>query len=229
MPFKLKQSRKIIFTVLLSVTAVIIMTLIENHLKYGYWCKSLMKIIVFCGSIFLYSRLYGKSILQTLNINRKKPSRKLIILMAGVYAIVIVGYLLLKDHIDLVTIRQNLMNKENLTVHNFYWIFGYIIFFNSLLEESFFRGFIYHCFKEEGMPRAGMVFGSILFSLYHIGIMSSWFNPLVFILALISLTVAGIMLQYVEIRNDNLLASYLVHGSANLAINTIGTLMILFQ
>ena len=73
------------------------------------------------------------------------------------------------------------------------------------------------------------MFGSLLFSIYHIGIMSSWFNPLIFILALISLMVAGVMLQYVEIRNDNLLASYMVHGCANLAINTIGTLMILFQ
>ena len=225
----MKISRRLITSVILSVIAVIIMTFIENHLKYGYWFKSMMKIIVFGGSIFLYSLIYRESILKMINIKWKLPSRRLIFLMAGVYVIVIIGYVLLRNHIDLTTIRENLMNKENLTINNFYWIFGYIILFNSFLEEAFFRGFIYHCFRDEGKKKAGLVFGSLLFSIYHIGIMSSWFNPLIFILALISLMVAGVMLQYVEIRNDNLLASYMVHGCANLAINTIGTLMILFQ
>ena len=225
----MKISKRLLTVIAFSVMAVIIMTLIENNLQHGYWVKSILKVLVFGGFMLLYSMIYRIKLTDMLNIKNRLPSRKLIMFMIAVYAIVIIGYLLLKDHIDLETIRQNLMNKENLTKDNFYWIFLYIILFNSLLEESFFRGFIFQGFKREGHVKAGYIYGSLIFSLYHIGIMSGWFNPLIFILALISLSVAGILLQYIEESNDNLLASYMVHACANLAINTIGTLMILFQ
>ena len=223
------KNKRLLTVIIFSILAVAIMTLVENNLQHGYWVKSMLKVSVFGGFMLLYSVMYRIKLTDMLNINKKFPSKKLIIFMIAVYAIVIIGYLILKDHIDLETIRQNLMNKENLTKDNFYWIFGYIILFNSLLEESFFRGFIFQSFKRKGHIKAGYLYGSLIFSLYHIGIMSSWFNPLIFVLALLSLSVAGLLLQYVEESNDNLLASYMVHACANLAINTIGTLMILFQ
>ena len=64
----MKISRRLITSVILSVIAVIIMTFIENHLQYGYWFKSMMKIIVFGGSIFLYSLIYRESTLKMINM-----------------------------------------------------------------------------------------------------------------------------------------------------------------
>ena len=155
----MKISKRLLTVIAFSVMAVIIMTLIENNLQHGYWVKSILKVLVFGGFMLLYSMIYRIKLTDMLNIKNRLPSRKLIMFMIAVYAIVIIGYLLLKDHIDLETIRQNLMNKENLTKDNFYWIFLYIIVFNSLLEESFFRGYLSrHLSSDPRIARIGSFF-----------------------------------------------------------------------
>ncbi|MBQ1899980.1 MAG: hypothetical protein II153_03650, partial [Erysipelotrichaceae bacterium] len=59
----------------------------------------------------------------------------------------------------------------------------------------------------------------------HIGIVANWFQPAVFLLCIVGLSLAGLFLEWICERNDTLLASYAVHAFANLAINTIGTFM----
>lgn len=213
--------------IVLSLLAVIVMSITEKLITSGYWTKSIIKIAVFASAVILYSFLTKRKINDVINIKKRLPSRKLLLMMVTVYLIIIVAYLLFKDQVDLTNIRNNLINKEHLTRDNFYWIFLYIIIINSFLEESFFRGFVFHAFKDVHKPLLGFVYGSLLFAVYHVGIISSWFNIFVFIISMIGLTGAGIVLQYIEERYNNILASYLVHGFANIAINTIGTFMIL--
>ena len=116
--------------------------------------------------------------------------------------------------------------KEHLTRENFWIVFLYIIVVNSFLEEAFFRGFLFHAFQPFGTLRAYLA-GSFLFAVYHIGIVSGWFGPLMMILCILGLMGAGLFLQYIEEKNDTLLASWMVHAFANLAINTVGTIVIL--
>ena len=71
-----------------------------------------------------------------------------------------------------------------------------------------------------------MIYGSLLFAFYHLGIVALWFDLLILILCIAGLAFAGAFLQVIEIREDNLIGSWFVHGCANLAINTIGTLML---
>ena len=214
-------------------TAAVLAILVTGFLSYfegvlqpSYWTKSFVKAACFSVVALFYCRLYREGLLKVLHIKRKLPSKKLLIFMCFVYLGIIAAYLLLKDQIDLTSIRKSLLNKEGLTKENFVFIFSYIIIVNSFLEEGFFRGFLYHAFADNGKKTAGMLLSSFLFAVYHLGIVATWFHPLILLLCITGLMGAGIFLQLICEREDNLLASWIVHGFANLAINTIGIFML---
>ena len=192
----------------------------------SYLIKSVIKLIVFIGSILFYCFRYKENIFDLINLKKNKLSKSLILFMILSYFVIIVGYLLLRNYINIDSIKESLLNKEHLNKNNFIFIFSYIIVINSFLEESFFRGFIYQVFKKEGYEKIGVFFSAFIFALYHISIMDGWFNPFVMILGIVGLFVTGVFLQDIAKKEDNLLASWLVHAMANLAINTIGTIML---
>ncbi|WP_346888458.1 CPBP family glutamic-type intramembrane protease [Clostridium sp. UBA1056] len=55
--------------------------------------------------------------------------------------------------------------------------------------------------------------------------MNNWFTPLLFILLIVSLFVAGLIFNYLNERFNNIYVSWIVHMSANLAINTVGFIL----
>ena len=57
-------------------------------------------------------------------------------------------------------------------------------------------------------------------------IIGSWFNVLIFMICVIGLTLVGLFLQWVEHHFKTIIANWMVHASANIAINVIGTLLI---
>ena len=217
---------KIRLVVFLSLFVLLVMSLIEKIVQPSYFIKSIIKLLVFSLAMFIYCIKYKENFFKLINLKKKGLSKGLILFMLFSYFVIIVGYLLLRNHIDLNGIRESLLNKEQLNKNNFIFIFSYIIFINSFLEESFFRGFIYNVFKKEGYEKIGVLFSALIFALYHIGIMDGWFNPFVMIVGVVGLFVTGIFLQDIVKREDNLLGGYLVHAIANLAINTIGTIML---
>lgn len=217
---------KIRLVVFLSLFVLLVMSLIEKIVQPSYFIKSIIKLLVFSLAMFIYCIKYKENFFKLINLKKKGLSKGLILFMLFSYFVIIVGYLLLRNHIDLNGIRESLLNKEQLNKNNFIFIFSYIIFINSFLEESFFRGFIYNVFKKEGYEKIGVLFSALIFALYHIGIMDGWFNPFVMIVGVVGLFVTGFFLQDIVKREDNLLGSYLVHAIANLAINTIGTIML---
>ena len=220
------NKKKIITVILMAATALQVMTYTEKILQPGYLIKSIIKLSVLGGSILLYACLYKENLFSLIGLKKKKPSKKLILFMAFAYLGIIVLYLLLSRYIDLAGIREKLIQKEHLSRQNFLFIFSYIILINSFLEESFFRGFLYQAFRKEGLETAGILFSALVFALYHISIMDGWFHPAIMLLGIIGLFLVGIFLQIIMKREDNLLGSWLVHAFANLAINTIATIML---
>ena len=220
------NKKKIITAILMAVIALAVMTYVEKILQPGYLIKSIIKLFVLGGLIVLYSFMYKEDLFELIHLQKKKPSKKLILFMAFAYLGIIVSYLLLSHYIDLGSIREKLMAKEHLSRQNFLFIFSYIILVNSFLEESFFRGFLYQVFKKEGLKKIGIIFSALVFALYHISIMEGWFHPLIMLLGITGLFATGVFLQFIMKSEDNLLGSWLVHAFANLAINTIATIML---
>ena len=211
------------------VTVEILMWITEEILKPGYWTKAAIKIVVFSAAVAAYSLLHKEDILSVINLRKIRPSGKTIALMVLAYLGIVAGFFAIRGFLDLKQIRDNLIAKEHLSRENFIFIFSYIIIVNSFIEEAFFRGLVFHAFKKAGREKAGWIISALSFAVYHLGIVSSWLNPLMLAACIAALAIAGGFLQYVEEKSGSLCGSWMVHGCANLAINTIGTILLFSQ
>ena len=209
--------------VLLALSAVLLVFLVEQVLQPGYWIKSLLKAAAFLGAIFAYAALGKQRFSETIRLRKLTRTKALLLCMLAFFAGVAVLFLCFRNQLDLAGIRESLMRKEGLTRQNCLPVFAYIIVCNSFLEEAFFRGFVYRLFRNK---KQGALVSALLFSAYHIGIFISWFNPFLFILCLAGLAAVGLFLQWISEKYQSIAASWLIHGCANIAINTIGALLI---
>ena len=157
----------------------------------------------------------------------QKPDRQSLkvsaALAAGVFLFLTVGYMLLSPWLDLSAIPEKLRYSD-ITAETFPVVALYIILVNALLEEIFFRGFAFLALRQYAGERFAYVFSGIAFALYHVSIMDGWFHPIWFGLFVAGLAVAGILFDWLD-RQESIWNGWLVHASANLAINLIGMRM----
>lgn len=208
---------------LMALTAVTAVFLVEQVLQPGYWVKSLLKAAAFLGAILGYAALSRQSFFETIRLRKLTRARPLLLGMLLFFGGIALLFVCFRNQLDLNGIRESLMKKEQLTRQNCLFVFAYIIVCNAFLEEAFFRGFVFRLFREK---KVGAIVSAVLFSAYHIGIFITWFNPFLFLLCVLGLAAVGIFLQWVSERYQSIAASYLIHACANMAINTIGALLI---
>lgn len=207
---------------LLVVLCCAAMAVMESYIQPGYVLKSMAKIIFFGLSIVLYGLTCRDHSIRSLFC--RSDLRHAVVLGIGVYALLLGGFWVLRAFIDLNTIAQGLLAKEHITASNFLFVALYISIFNSFLEELFFRGFSYLTLRKYWPELPAQIFSAAAFALYHVFILKGWFSPWIFALALAGLFVSGLFFNYLD-RQGNLFPSWLVHASANLAINTVGLIM----
>jgi membrane protease YdiL (CAAX protease family) len=97
---------------------------------------------------------------------------------------------------------------------------------NSLLEEFFFRGFVFTNLKRLSGRRLAYIFSASVFSLYHVAMMIGWFSPALFLLVMVGLVAGGMIFNWLNEKTDTIYCSWLTHMLANFAINTIGFLLL---
>ena len=96
---------------------------------------------------------------------------------------------------------------------------------NSFLEEFFFRGYGFITLKKYTSRRFAYIFSSVIFAIYHVGMLVDMFNIWTSILLLVGLIIGGCIFNYLNEANDNIYPSWFVHMFANFAINTIGFIL----
>lgn len=202
----------------------LIMAIVDAVIVPCYAVKSLIKLALFLAIPLLYSLTRHRAPLRSLfRVQSRRNITEPLFLGLAVYGVIIGGFLLGGKFIDWSAVSSSLQNSQE----NIFLMGAYISLINSLLEEFFFRGFAFLVLKELSGPKLAYLFSAGIFSLYHIAIMHSWFSPLVFILMLVGLFFAGLLFNWLNERYQNLYASWMVHMFANLAINTIGLLLII--
>lgn len=210
----------------ITLMSVFIMYIVDGIVNPGYIYKSLIKIIMFLILPLVYT-LYDKNI-RLKDIFKIKSRKDMIfsVLLGAIIYIGILGvYFSLKNFINLQDIMEILDKNVKVNRNNFLYIAIYISFINSLLEEFFFRGFIFLNLKKLIGRNISYLISGIAFSIYHVAIMGNWFNPVIFVLALIGLFIGGVIFNYLNERNENIYNSWIVHMMANFAINTVGFIM----
>lgn len=219
------NNRKNIALLCLVISLIVIMYIVDSYIQPGYFLKSIVKIILFLIIPAIYSYNNTISIKSFFRIRTLSEIIKPLLLALGIYGLIIIAYFILKNFIDLNGIQMILNNNLKISKDNFIYVALYISFINSLLEEFFFRGFIFLNLNKTMTQSSSYCISAFAFSIYHVAILANWFNPILFLVALVSLFVGGLIFNWLNEKNENIYNSWLVHMFANFAINTIGLIM----
>lgn len=216
---KTKQYIKIILYV---ITCCIIVAITESIIKPSYAIKSIIKIFFFFILPFINSRNDQTFHLKKLFHFDHKNIIQSLLLGLIVYFVIILAFIGVHPFFDFSSVITTLNQNGGIVKENFLFVALYISFINSLIEEFFFRGFAYLTLKKIMNQKISMIFSSFMFAIYHIAIISGWFQPILFFLVLISLMIAGIIFNLLDHKSESIYTSWMVHMFANFAINTIG-------
>lgn len=219
------RKNKLEIIILVTVLLVLIY-IVDYYIQPGYLLKSIIKIILFLIVPVIYS--INRRYIPINNLFRIKSPKELLKSLAlgfGIYIFIITCYFILKGYIDLDNIKSILDTSLSVNKDNFIYISLYISFINSLLEEVFFRGFIFFNLKKLTSSWITYIISAFAFSIYHVAILLNWLNPILFLVALIGLFIGGLLFNWLNDKNDNIYNSWLVHMFANFAINTVGLMM----
>ena len=100
----MKNSKKVISICTIVILFCLIMAVVDGILKSGYVMKSAIKIAIFLGFPLLYAYFDKEVQTKHLFVLAKKGFGFALVLGVGVYAVVLGGYLLLKDVFDFTAI-----------------------------------------------------------------------------------------------------------------------------
>ncbi len=211
---------------LLLIASCLVMAWVETALQPGYFGKSAIKIVCFACLPLAYCCCHRPRIsLDFCRLPKGKALRHCLLWGAGVYGGILLAYFIFATFIDLPTIAALLQENLSVNKENFLFVAVYISLVNSFLEEFFFRGMAYFPFVPALGKGKAALFSAAAFSLYHVAILLGWFSIWLFLLILLGLFIAGLFFLWLDEQYDTILCSWLVHGCANLAINTVGFIM----
>lgn len=211
--------------ILIVVFSCVIMGYVDAVLKPDYAVKSIIKIMLFLTLPALYAYFSREISFRALFKFDKKSLKFAMLLGIGVFIFILGSYFLIGPYFDFTQVTGALQNNMGVNAGNFVFVAIYISIINSLLEEFFFRGFAFLTLKKLAGRRLAYLFSAGAFAVYHIAMMTSWFTIPLFVLLIASLFVAGVLFNWLNERNGNIYASWMVHMCANLAINTIGFIL----
>jgi membrane protease YdiL (CAAX protease family) len=194
----------------------------------SYNAKIVIKILTFLTFPMIYISMTKDNVIKDSMENTKQNYRKLKIksvstILGILLFLFLLGiYFIFKGFLDMDAIRLDFENKYKITKDSLLYYGLYMSFVNSLMEEFFFRGFIFLNMKKLGYKKTGYITSSLLFALYHIANFQNWFSPILYILAIAGLFVGGIIFNFLDDKDNTFFNSWFVHICADLAIVFIG-------
>ncbi len=219
------MKRSALTVTVLSVICCAVMAFVDGILMPGYAVKSLIKLVFFLICPFVLSHMNKEVACISLFRVRKGAFLKPLLLGVSLYTVILCAYFLVRNVFDFSQIVTSLSGNAGVTKDNFLYVSIYISLVNSLLEEFFFRGFVFTNLKTMQSRKFAYIFSSLLFALYHVAMMLGWFSLPLFLLCMAGLTAGGLIFNYLNEKLGSIYASWFVHMFANFAINTIGFLL----
>ena len=220
------KKRSVILVAAVAILCCIAMALVDGILRPGYAVKSAIKIALFLLIPLIASRLDRDVRYLSLLRPGKKGIRGAVAIGAGIYTVILGGYLLVSQTFDFSRIAGALTENAGVTRDNFLYVSLYISFVNSFLEEFFFRGFLFTNLKRQAGRRPAYIFSAAMFSLYHVAMMIGWFSAGLFLLVMAGLMAGGMIFNWLNEKLDTIYCSWLAHMFANFAINTVGFMLL---
>ena len=199
--------------------AVGLMIMVDSMGFMSYFERSFIKVILF-GLLPLVVLRKTKQDLP--NLKRDQYLKYILGLSFFIIVSILLGAYVLNHYGLFNQVQGSLAQQVGVTKHNYPFVFIYIVFINGPLEEFFFRHFSY-----ESKWRFKGLSTSLLFSLYHVGMLFTMFDWYLFLLAMSGLVLVSLFFVAVNTKENSLLNSILLHMAANFAINVVGWFLIM--
>lgn len=219
---KKKEKMQVIIIMAIICFGCAVMAIMDGIIRPGYALKSAVKILVFFLVPMIYSNCTKSIDWKRLFRWDKRGMKVTFMLAISVYLLILGAYFVVRNFFDFSKITNLLANNAGVTGDTFVLVALYISLINSLLEEFFFRGFAFFALKKLTSRKFAYIFSSFAFALYHVAMIQGWFSVVLFLLAMIGLSVGGIFFNYLNEKDETIYNSWLVHMFANFAINTVG-------
>lgn len=205
----------------------IIVCFIDAVIKPNYFLKIPIKMLFFLAFpvLFFVRNKDDLKDFKQLFVLKKGGFVKALLLGITIFAVILGGYFATKNIIDFSNVTTSLTQNMGITADNFVYVAFYIAIVNSLLEEFFFRGYGFITLKKHSNRKFAYMSSSVIFAIYHIGMLLEMFNIGALFLLLIGLIVGGGIFNYLNESNKNIYTSWFVHMFANFAINTVGLIL----
>lgn len=209
----------------LGLVAVCIIGYIDAFAPVAYLYKAMGKALLFVGVPLIYWKLRPDFSYKTLFRLDKSTLKWGALLGIGVFSVVVGSYFLTRSFVDLSMVTVELEGRLHIDAGNFIAVAVYIASCNSLLEEFFFRGFLFFRLKTLVSPLWAHITSSIIFAFYHVGIMLTWFDWWVFALCMLALVIGGVIFNLLNVKSETLYPSWICHACANVGINLVGCIL----
>jgi len=213
---QLQNSFKIKFLLALLVIPPFMLFLVQKLFPPNFLISSSYKIIFLIP--FFYRKLgLEKSVKAALleGFCWKKFKEKLgvtLLLGLGLSGVYLAAFGIFKSYLNLETIAAGLGNTAGTSAKNIVFIGLYIIVFNSVLEEYFWRGFVFKELKSLIKPWIAYGLTGVAFSLHHIMFYYNWFTLSFFMLATIGLIIFAVLMNLFFAKFQDLFSCWLIHG-----------------
>ncbi len=208
----LKTSLVVIFY---SIFASLFLYIVENIFHPKYLFIIIQKILFFIVLPLVIGFIFKTKIWIFWKINKKSLIYWSIFWVIW-SILVFLAYYFLRDYISWDDIKNSLAVRwiNSLT---FIFAFIYVMFWNSLIEEFFFRWFIFH-FLVEKYKYFAYFFSAILFALYHMAIFWDWFNIYLMIVAIFGLFLGWIFFSWLYKKTSWIWWAWIFHILVDLVI-----------
>lgn len=215
------DNKKKILIFVLIIASCIVMAMVETIIEPAYVIKSVIKAVVFLLLPLAVLKAFRIDLTANSFVLGRKSAIGLFFLGIFIYLFILGAYALTRNLFDYSSLIISLSEDQQVDSRSFLWVALYISFCNSFLEEFLFRLVSFIRLSAYASRKTAYLFSSIAFAIYHVAMIGPSFPWQLLILALIGLTVGGLIFDFIDEKCGNIYPSWVVHMFADFALMTI--------
>lgn len=218
---KLRSKKLILLFFILLLLPPLLILLSRSLFEASYFTSSVYK-LVFLFPVFYRVFIEKKEFKVSIFEHFLFPVfKKRIFSSLGIGAIFILIYVgafyFFREYLDLQNVVDQLRQMADINVKNILFIGMYIILINSLLEEFFWRGFLFDKLRYQVRQWIAYLLTGIAFSFHHMVFYYNWFDLKYLIIITVGLSIYAMIMNFIFSKTKDLYTCWLIHGCADVA------------
>lgn len=216
----MNNKKRITILLLLVIFPPILIVLSHTFFPSNYFFSSIYKIIFLAPlffNIYVEKKSFKQALLKDFSFSDFRRNFFRMFIVGFILSIVYLsGFFIFKDFIDFKLITEKINELATINLNNIVFIGLYIIIFNSILEEYFWRSFIFAELHKTIRPSLAYIISAVAFSFHHVVFFYSWFTPIFFILITVGLITYALIMNFIWNKYRELFSCWLPHAMVDI-------------